>query len=241
MSDKKTKPKTPSAARVQSIEVLRPGNPGVTFSDALDISRGKRILSNLEADAILQDEEKRAQYKSLFQGSAWTSTMFVHEAPGVTFGTQVTTDYFTMEIPKQYRGKVDQILSFDLYDCTIRDDGSRKVITLKKGAKVRMHQYPREDGWYFVDPISGIPTGAQVKSSDPNARYLWQRDDEAWIGPLVRWGVNFGYFRRYVDAYFRPVNRRGVGVVVGATVRFKKGKKHRCNCRYCTRKGGIED
>jgi len=237
----KTNRKTSSAARVQSIEVLRTGNPGVSFRDALDISKGKRLISNLEADAILQDPQKREQYKSLFNGSAWTRTMFVHEAPGVTFGTQVTTDYFTIQIPKQYRGKVDQILSFDLYDCTITGDENRRTITLKKGAKIRMHQYPREDGYYLVDPVSGIPTGHKVDGSNPKARYLWQKDDEAWISPLVRWDDYFGgYGRRGVYASDWPNYRRGVGVVVGASVRFKKGKIHRCNCMYCTRKGDIE-
>jgi hypothetical protein len=61
--------------------------------------------------------------------------------------------------------------------------------------------------------------GNVVSSNDPEARYLWQQDNSAWVGPLARRGVDFwgGGRRRNVDASWGPDGALGV---VGQLGRF---------------------
>lgn len=58
--------------------------------------------------------------------------------------------------------------------------------------------FPRRDGWCLTE-ANGIPAGSQVKSSNPDARYLWQVDGGSYVGLAAR-----GYGDFYDD------DRRGV-------------------------------
>ena len=199
------------------IEVLAGSTVGVSFEEAIRRANGKRLISNLEADAILQNPERRKEYRNLLWGGAWTGTIIVYEKPGITFGQQISTNWFTFEIPETYQGMRDAALVFDIRDC----EGDFESLTLKKGAKIHVvKDFPRSNGWHLTDSATGVPCGESIDSSDSRARYLWRRS-VAWICPLVRWGYGFDYDRRYVGAGDGPYDRRGVGVVVGSAVKQK--------------------
>lgn len=78
----------------------------------------------------------------------------------------------------------------------------------KLGERTWAKKVPLDDGWYKQDE-HGFPCGKPSSRSDKDARYLYRRNK--WKGLVVRGGGWLdGYYRRYVDCYYRPYNRFGV-------------------------------
>ncbi len=207
---------------MKNIEILRTYQEGVTFAEAMKLCEGKRMLSNLEADAILQDDAQRKKFGPMLP--CWTSLFLVYEAPGVPFGEYVkdSATGWIFDVPKKFQGLKDHKIMLELPDFTIEKGAyGMTFVRSSKLYEPSAMQFPQCNGWYLVDGF-GIPTGKEVSSSDKDARYLYRRDG-ATVRPVSRWSVFYGV-RRYVVCGGRPVNDRlGVGVVELAV--SKRAKK----------------
>jgi hypothetical protein len=112
----------------------------------------------------------------------------------------------------------DTALALEHPEYTIEKEGSIWTFKINAPDKIQaIENFPRSDGWYNVHEATGIPTGKKVSSNDPNARYLWQQDNSAWVGPLARRDVSdwVGGRRRNVYAFRRPDGALGVVGVLG--------------------------
>ena len=202
-----------------NIEILRTRDNGVNFFEALLLAEGsgKRLMSNREADEILQDPALLEKYRPLFW--AWTGTLVIHEAAGVAFGENVKTDFFVFDVPKRFQGLKDKVLvvqhpNYQQKKEVLKYGITFNLLVVLDESKLKAYDYPQRNGWYLPDAQTGLPIGTESAESDPNARKLWRRDGKAWIGPVSRYDDLYGITRRFVDCYWRPdYFRLGVGVV----------------------------
>jgi len=201
------------------IEIIRTNSNGVGFEEALQLAEGKTLASNATMDAILQNDELRRKYADAF--SCWTGTIVVYTASGQPFKKYVKAFGMVFDIPEEYQGKSDLVLVLKHPDVRI-ELGTYDMKVLK--GKVVKALPMKEDGWYLVDEETGIPCGAPSSSSDINARRLYRRDGEDYIGPLVRWGDDFVDDRRGVNANGRPGGWRGVVLEVAPAITSAKAK-----------------
>jgi hypothetical protein len=96
-------------------------------------------------------------------------------------------------------------------DYSLEIDG--KDILVKHKSMVIVDNFPEKNGWYLTDAMTGIPTGQQVNSNNPNARYLVRVDGAGRIGPVARGYVSTNYInKRYAYLYLRPSGALGVAV-----------------------------
>ena len=207
---------------MKNIEILRTYQDGVTFVEAMKLCEGKRMLSNLDADAILQDDEQRSEFSSMLP--CWTSAFLIYEAPGVPFGEYVKDNAtgWIFDVPKKFQGLKDHKIMLEFPDFTI-EKGAYDMTFVKtnKLYEPSATPFPQKDGWYLVDGF-GIPTGKEVSSSDKNARYLYRRTT-ASLRPVSRWDGFDGDDGRVVDCDRRPdYGRLGVGVVEPQAKHAKK-------------------
>lgn len=161
---------------------------GATQSEALALARKRkvRLISNLEADAMLQDKKKYDEHYAYLP--CWTSTRIKYAK------------------------------------------GATEALVWNDGKKPRKIHLPLNDGWYLPDPIYGIPNGEPSNSGNPNARYLWRYQDEAYEG-LVSRGRSWDWVldRRVVDCCDRG-SRLGV---LGESKGKPAKHKHVWVCETC--------
>ena len=197
------------------IEILRTYSKGVDLSEALELAKGRTMPTNLQMDAIIQDETQGKKYASALP--CRTGTFMINESADTPFGEYVTFGKLVFDVPAEYQGKKDMALILKHPDVTL--EKGVYGLSVVKGAVVHVvENYPQQGGWYQVDPETGIPCGDTCSSRDPDARYLYRDEDQAFIGPVARWGDVFddGY-RRDVGAYWRPDWTLGVVVLVKET------------------------
>jgi hypothetical protein len=207
-------------ATIGNIEILKKYNEGVTFIEALKLAEGKRLISNKEADAILQDEQEYEKYKDLFY--CWTGTLLIYEAPSKPFGDKPFGEFvkdsstgWIIDVPKRYQGKKDCALIIEhphfkiqkgKYDMTF-------IMPDKDSNLIMLPEFPTGSSWHIPEPSFGIPIGKTINSDEKEARYLYRRDG-ASIRPLCRYNFDFNDGRRDVDADRSPYDGRlGVGAV----------------------------
>src|SRR5271157_2677356 len=96
--------------QIPKIEMEVKRSDGVDFFEAYRMARekGKTLLSNAQADAILQDENFRKKYAAMFP--CWTGTIGIYKSAGEPFGEFIKTDECIFDVPKEFRGKKDCIL-----------------------------------------------------------------------------------------------------------------------------------
>ncbi len=193
----------------QEISISKKYTEGVSFYDALKLAEGKRLISNAQADRILQDKDIRDKFSDLFP--CWTGTVVIYEEAGKPFGEYVKNDYFVFDVPKQFQGLKDVCLVAEHPHYKIEEGKyGLRFLRVADEANIRQQEFPKEYGWYLPDEVTGIPRSDKKDSSDSKARKLW-RSVGAWIGPLVRYYYNF-YGRRLVYAVGGPDDRLGVGL-----------------------------
>lgn len=208
------KPKAPAKPLGFEPKILARYGPSKTFMEALELSEkeGKRLLTNLEADEILQNPDAYAENKSLFP--CWTGLLLVYEMPGVPFGKFVKDAQtgWVFDIPKKYQGQKNMALVLEQKNFKI--EKGEYDLTLVKATKMDAIPFPERDGWYISEEKYGIPSGEKSEESNPKARYLWRITDSDPIHPVARYDFWGGYDGRRVNCYLLPDSGRlGVGVV----------------------------
>ena len=196
-----------------TIEILKTYDDGVTFIEALKLAEGRHLLSNLDADMILQDEERYKKYSKLFY--CWTGDLLVYEEPGKEFGEWVkdADNSWIIDIPKEFQGRKDIALLIQHPNFKI-EKGKYDMTFVKPNGK-KSYDYiaipfKPKNGWYLPDSY-GIPNGEELTKANKEARYLYRRFS-ATVRPVARW-VNVFYDRRVVICGYYVDGRLGVGVV----------------------------
>ncbi|RPJ56094.1 MAG: hypothetical protein EHM12_10925 [Dehalococcoidia bacterium] len=154
----------------------------------------------------------------------WTGTLIVYAEPGAPFGKTVTFRDLTLNVPKQFQGKVNCAIVCNHPDFTLKDN------TLTPGKSARCIAFPVNDGQYLPEKEFGVPNGEKSGFTNSAARHLWRRN-ESYVGLLAR-GFDY-YDRRDVYAYYDCDCRLGV---FGDT---RRGKNFKCKhewikvCKHC--------
>lgn len=231
---KKTQEEETAVSR--EVQILAKSSPGVNLVEAMRLvnESGKRMLSNKETDAILQDDGERKKYSDLFP--CRTGTLLISIAAGQPFKEFVKFSGVVFDVPKQFQGLTDKALIIEHPDWGIEEKEyslnipyeekiTRKITKIiASESKIEAIDYPKEDGYYLTEESHGVPNGTPSESSEAKARYLIRRDGEDYIGPLVRLDYRFGDYRRDILAYGGPDWTRGVGVVQAFSEKRLDGK-----------------
>jgi len=160
------------------------------------LSEGRKIADNKSTDAELQSSEWKNHCDSY---PRWTSTIVINEVPDKAFGEKVEYHSIVFEVPREYQGMKNTALVLDSSTINLTKQGRNGLLS---GKILRAQEYPKEEGWYLPDEVTGIPTSAsESSSSDPEARYLW-RTSEARVGPVARDSGDYAR-RRIVGVYVR--------------------------------------
>ena len=216
------RPKEQAKSVTFNFKILKEYSNGATFEEALALSEkeGKPLLTNLQADEILQNEELHKANSKLFP--CWTGIITVYENAGTPFGEYVKDQQsgWVFDVPKKYQGKKDIVLVLQQKDYKLKKE--KYGIIHLTATKVESLSFPTENGWYLPDPKFGIPTGDKVNEDNPNVQFLWRVTDGDPIRPLARDGDWDWDHWRAVLANWVPANRLGVGL---AEPQAKQGKK----------------
>ncbi len=145
----------------------------------------------------------------------WTSTIVIHEAPGVPFGREVKYCGLIFEVPEQYQGMVNMALLLDsstihltelertepeeqMLPMIIIDDEGFRVFRQEEDKRMRLdgdvskvQTYPAVSGYYEIDEDTGIPIDmpisddARIFDDVQQPRFL-ERIDGTYIGLVIR-------------------------------------------------------
>jgi len=178
--------------------------------------RKLRILSNLELDKRLVGSDQWKSDREMYP--CWSGTLIAYEKPDVAFGKIVAFSDLVVNVPKQFRGRVNSVLVCNHPDYNLKGG----VVTL--GKSVRCLSFPVNDGWYLTDKDFGIPTGIKISLLNKDARYLWRRNNSNYVGLVAR-GYGVISYRRDVICYDYGSGRFGV---FGSSV----GEKTFNNCKH---------
>ena len=155
--------------------------------------------------------DKQIKEGNLPIGIYWTRTGTAYMKPGVPFGKTATyTDPSTGEVwriavPRKFQGKKDRTLLFNISKDEVSKEGNTVVL---KPRKIAMKPIAKEDGWHLPDEFC-FPSGKESNIDNQEARKLWRRTNEGYVGLLARYFDDF-YIRRYVYADDQPSYRFGV-------------------------------
>ena len=208
------------------------GNRGLTQTQAIREANRLRLnlLPNTEFDRRLVKTDTWKSEKEVYP--AWTGTLGAYGKPGkklekfISYTDSETKITYTFEVPAKFVGAKDiALVTNHMVDAQGRplfehiEKGSNDVLVkVHDESKIQVvDSFPRSDGWYLAES-NGIPTGNQVNSSNPDARYLWQVDGGSYVGLAARGYDGFvDDDRRVVDLYWLPSVRLGVlGIESGA-------------------------
>ncbi len=160
------------------------GMQNVTGYEALRTISTKNVASALFLDHRYQSGEIR---KSL-----WAPPVTIYMPAGRAFGSTVEFSNVVFNVPKEFQGQKNAAIALPSKSFKTMDVKGKIVISIRNGKQVKVvDNFPSTDGWYLIDPKTGIPQGPEVSSANPAARYLWRRDNETYIGPVVR---GYDYF-----------------------------------------------
>lgn len=185
-------------ADIPKVEIARTYSNGVGFLEALQMAKeqGKTLLSNKEADVILQDDEATKQYVDLFY--CRTGTVAIYTGDDRPFGKYLKGADAVVDIPDEFQGRKGWLV-VEHPGYSIEEDGPYGLRILK-AEKLTLLEGDFSEGWHLPDPIFGIPCGEKSSRNYPNARRLWRKIDEDSIVPLARYGGGFDGGRCVVDA-----------------------------------------
>ncbi len=165
----------------------------------------KNVASTLFLDPRYQSGE--------ISKALWAPPVTIYMPAGRAFGSTVEFSNVVFNVPAELQGLKDAAIALPSKSFKTMDVKDKIVISIRKGKQIKVvENFPSTDGWYLIDPKTGIPQGAKVSSDNPEARYLWRRDDEPYIGPVVRDYDYFNNDRRNVNVYQRLDD--GFGVVL---------------------------
>lgn len=177
------------------------------ISEAIEQTKGvleanKRSLtipSNLEEDARLQTDEWK-KYRSAY--AVWTGTLVAYRKDNAPFEETLDFRGLKFRVPEKFQGK-SGILAVNHPDFLLNGN------TYTAGNSAKLLKFPEENGWYKPELDFGIPNGKPSERHDNEARYIWRRDEEDFVGLLVRW-LGGGNYRRGVGCDYDPYYRLGV-------------------------------
>jgi hypothetical protein len=190
-------------------------NTNMSFEDVMDFKKEIKSCAEIDKDIVANNERT---INLLQKDARRTRTFIASQVKDVPFGKTIEFQGYTLEIPKRVQGKKNVCIVADKKNIVIKN----KVITLKK---FDVLPYPKQDGWYLPERKYGLPVGKEVKIENPQARHLWRRDNEAYLGFVVRgydWFVSYG--RRVVVCGYVANYRCGVVE--------KEGKELKHKCKY---------
>lgn len=200
-------------------------NNGLTMEDTIRALQKRRIeiAYTLHLDKRLVHSNQWEKEKEMYP--CWCGPFMIYERPGVPFGAKVEWEGYTVLIPKKFQGMKDVALVSGILP--LRMNG--KTITSSKFQAVKI---PINDGWYDINPKTGLPIGEKKDYADNRRKwYRWQNQPR--IGLLVRgYDDLVGGGRRGVVAFDWPDYRFGVFGVVGKGSRPAKCK-HEWTCSIC--------
>jgi hypothetical protein len=144
-----------------------------TLRELLEFAKTNPVASNRQVDGPMVNGEINAVVR--------TGTVVVYEGAGKRLRQTIEFQGITFNVPREFQGMKDVALTFDLQPGSFTFEND---VLAAKDVKV-VPNFPTNDGWYGTDQ-NGLPSGKGVASTDPNARYLWRRNGEAYIGSVVR-------------------------------------------------------
>ncbi len=204
----------------------------LTDSNGKDIELGAwgaidYCINNKHLPSNLQDADA---YVLKNGGWFWTGVLVAYGKPGENMGDELFyTDgndkqQYYLKVPREFRSQPDHVLllDFDLFsdgtpffqrvDSQFKGISTKEIIInneddLSKRGLLNMAYIHRKDGYYEIDPESCFPNGNPSDGNNPNARYFWQVNGDAYLGLLRRVGGDDG---RGVGANWGPSVRRRV-------------------------------
>jgi hypothetical protein len=186
-------------------------NTNLSFEDVTNYKKEIKSCAEIDADIVAGNERTTDLLKAC---SRRTRTFIASQVKDVPFSKTIEFQSYTLVVPKRVQGKKNVCIVADKKNMMMKN----KTITLKK---FDVLPYPKQDGWHLSDKRYGLPIGKETNDSNPQARHLWRRDNEAYLGFVVRWYFWFvGGGRR--DVYCDGDANYRCGVVE------KENRKH-CN------------
>jgi hypothetical protein len=164
---------------------------------------GVSLATNRTLDAMLQVGGWKA-LKPAFP--CYSGTLFAYEEPGKPLGEKVSSfDHrgvaFSIRVPDEHIGKSDAVLVAECQDIHIVRDSEGFMFQAKKMDLVQDFPVVQE-GWFYPDPIHGIPSGPDADPDDPSARYLW-RSTGPQVGLVLR--TFYSFFDHRFEEDFGPL------------------------------------
>ncbi len=163
------------------VSIVREWGGGVPFAQALRLVEGRPMISNKEADLILQDPGLMAGLIAIFP--VWTGTVVAYNAPGKRLGSTIAANGLVIDVPARYRNAVDCALFVNHPNFTLTLQ--RRGYLIASNLADLVAGFPSADGWFRTDSVTGIPNGENATGSDSKARYFF-RSNGSYVGPLVR-------------------------------------------------------
>ncbi|MBI4399346.1 hypothetical protein HY570_01225 [Candidatus Micrarchaeota archaeon] len=126
----------------------------------------------------------------------------VYERPGEPLGQEVVYTYegsprIIFSVPRKFRGQRNTALVVTgLTSKDFHREGRDFRIHVNARRVIPVPEFPDSSGHYLLHPEATIPYGQRVNGST-DARHLWRRKGECFVGPAVRY-AGHGY-KRHVD------------------------------------------
>lgn len=146
-------------------------------------------------------------------GVYWTSTATAYMTPGIPFGKTAsftdpnTGEVWQVAVPKKYQGKKDCALLANIGAGQFSKKDNTVILKPKAFALKPMSSV---DGCWRLPDEFGFPSGKESDSTNQEARRLWRRVNEGYVGLLARDYYGFGDDGRDVNCGYYPSDRYGV-------------------------------
>lgn len=207
---------TPQAP-LPKLAVFIRANDGVPFEDGWDRAKDEGIIlaSNKRLAQALATKEWKALEEAL---PCHSGTMTAYDEPGKKLDNVIVyidphTKIRWIFPTGTFKGEKDFLLVLEHPDYTIEPDGKDKVVKPTNPNLIDfVPDFPRRDGWYFVDPKHGIPRGLNM--ADGHGSYLARID--ARVGPVRLCDFYLGWVdgRRVVGLEGEPSEDLGMVVEI---------------------------
>jgi hypothetical protein len=167
----------------------------LTLSRAISTAHrsGLKMASNRRVDSDLKSGKNTGVFR--------TGTFVIYESLDRPFGEKIEYEGITYEVPQKYQGQRNKMLVFEHEDGVQMDAKGTLV-----GDKVKDVDCPSENGWYKLDPETGMPNGKEPSSED-------DRDARYWYGRRSKYGGIFAAVRGSGDSTYLVYGWRTIDVV----------------------------
>jgi len=192
------------------------------FEEGLQIAneQNRVVASNKRLDEQMVKDDKRAGPLRFERSSRpfWSGTIIAYNAPGKKLGKRIEVIYpggnrWIFAVPEAHQDRREAALVAKHPYFTLEVDGRNRVVHATRVALIK--RFPTNVGWYFIDPVHGIPIGRQLAQMVEGARYLNRA--ARLVGPIPREISNFQ------DMWIIPLNISPsckLGMLVEAQTRF---------------------